>query len=363
MQNTLKIFLILLLAINVTLSAKAEDYTKSVEAVGYGENYDTALADAQRNAIELALGMVIGGESLVRNYEMVSDLVLSSTIGYVKNISVLNQLPLSNGGVELLIKAEVGALLDDLAREKNARDLILSWLNKPTVSMEILENNSGDTLSQVANNCIGQHFVEAGFHVKGLNDNDLEGRDGYNSSDQIRPVLKVVGRALSEEGSTPELMKKAGMKSYQALIEASLLQEDRQIVLTSHQATSAATHINASSGGAKALEQAASEVAERLIHDVIVSWAVEKANTTPIEVAINSCEYGQKESIRTSFSSVNGVRQVYEQDFSDGKLQLLIEMEGNAKIFADRVDGSFLLANGWQINQVSWSRVEIGEAD
>ncbi len=363
MQNALKVLLILLILSFLSLSASADQQLKSVESVGYGENYETALVDAQRNAVELSLGMVIGGESLVRNYELVSDLVLSSTIGYVKNLSVLSQKQNINGNIEVTIRAEVGAILDDLVKEKSARDLILSWLNKPTVSMEIVENNNGDTLSQVANNTIAQHFVESGFHVKGINDNILEELSDFDSEDYVRPFLKVIGRATSEEGSTPELMKKAGMASYQAKIEASLLQEDRQVVLTSHQATSAATHINAISGGAKALALASDTVAEKLVHDVIVSWAVQKANTTPIEVSINSCDYNQKNSITTSFSAVDGVRQIYEQGFSDGKLQLLIEMEGNAKLFADRVDESFLMSNGWQINKVSWSRIEIGAVD
>jgi len=63
--------------------------------------YDEALRDAKRQAVEKAVGCFVSSQSIVENYTLVRDRVISKSDGIIKNV-----LKIVNGGV-VWIKAEV----------------------------------------------------------------------------------------------------------------------------------------------------------------------------------------------------------------------------------------------------------------
>ena len=52
---------------------------------------DAAVEDAQKKAVEQAIGIFIDSQTQVENYQVISDSILSQVKGYVKNYTILNE--------------------------------------------------------------------------------------------------------------------------------------------------------------------------------------------------------------------------------------------------------------------------------
>ncbi len=81
---------------------------------------EKALDEARRNALEKAVGTYIKSTTVVENFYLVEDKIISRTKGYLKNIRILKEGKTNLGTYELTIEAEVtlDSLKDDIGRFK-----------------------------------------------------------------------------------------------------------------------------------------------------------------------------------------------------------------------------------------------------
>ncbi|MCB2213455.1 hypothetical protein KQI52_15170 [bacterium] len=111
-----RITFLLILAISFLpiLAAHAVDVT----AVGFGSDRTTAIVDAKRNAIARVVGEYVDSRTLVENFALVSDRILSSSSGYVKSYDLLNTETFPTGEVKVEIRADVtrDMLTEDIDR-------------------------------------------------------------------------------------------------------------------------------------------------------------------------------------------------------------------------------------------------------
>jgi hypothetical protein len=77
---------------------------------------NAAIEDAQRRAVEQAIGSLIDSRTQVENYQLISDKILSQTKGYIKQYTVAGETT-DSGLLRVSINAEValGRLTDDLS--------------------------------------------------------------------------------------------------------------------------------------------------------------------------------------------------------------------------------------------------------
>lgn len=83
------------------------DSLDTVMSKGVGRDQNSAKKQAFRNAVELAMGAFISTESIVENYELISDEILSYSDGYIIKFEVLNTIKREDGLIEVLIRAAV----------------------------------------------------------------------------------------------------------------------------------------------------------------------------------------------------------------------------------------------------------------
>jgi hypothetical protein len=324
-----------------------------VEAEGHGPNPEQALENAQRDAIEKAVGVVIGGETLVRDYELLSDQILARSIGYVDSYEIINQHHDTSGDVVITIRARVGEIMDELAKNRQARELLLRWLNVPRVQIDLKEMMIGDTSTHVARSALERAFGNAGFHVVQPGDSTVD------STGNLVGELLLSGEAIAEPGPTPAVMKRAGMVSVQGSLRASLVQADTRQVLATRSRMIAAPHIDTVKAGERALNSAAASVADSLISDVLTVWAVQRANALPIELVVSGIEDGNRSEVMDLVSEVDGVRAVYQRSFEDSILTLLVEWRGTAGTFAETLQNHMLSGKSLSLSSLSWGRVEL----
>jgi serine/threonine-protein kinase len=136
---------------------------------------DDLRRDAQRQAIEKAVGVYVESNTLVENYLLIEDKVLSKSKGLIKQILEQTAPRLGEDGLmHMQIKAEVfitevKTALQTLSRE-NRLSLIKEHGN-PTISVAVVvrdaKRSSEDIPenSSIADNILKEHFVNFGYRV------------------------------------------------------------------------------------------------------------------------------------------------------------------------------------------------------
>lgn len=221
-----------------------------VEAEGFAPNDPKdiintkrgSLVDAQRNAIEKAVGVFVSARTLVEKAVAIENNILARTDGYLKKYDILNEGPTDNGLYRTRIRALVA--LKDL--EQDLKDMSLlktNELKRPRVALDITEQvNKADVNEGTAENALQSTLMEQGFViVQGdrLKEADLvikgkassfpfqaEGLGGFVSYrarlavQAVRPGTQDVVSSMSREasglGGNPDL---AALKSLETVGE------------------------------------------------------------------------------------------------------------------------------------------------
>jgi len=136
---------------------------------------DALLDDAKRQAIEKVVGIYVEGRSLVENYSLIQDRVLSQTRGLIKKIHKKSEPWLGKDGfMHILIRAEVYSeqAQDALRQMSRAQriDLIRDFGNpRIAVSVTVRDSRRGSKIkperSQVAENILKEYMSKFGYRV------------------------------------------------------------------------------------------------------------------------------------------------------------------------------------------------------
>ncbi|MCB2197787.1 hypothetical protein KQI63_00165 [bacterium] len=341
----------LLLAFLLPAGGLATAPERIVEVRGFGPNREHAVQDAQRRAVEESVGIVIGGESFVRNYQMVSDLVTSRTVGFVRDYEILDEGPSGKADYRVDIRAAVQPVLDSLIADRAARDLLLGWMRIPTVRFDLLEVNVDDSTSTSAQTIIADRLTELGFRV--LDD----------PSEGIEPDILLSGTVIAREGATPEMLKKAGMVSVQAEATLSLVQADTKDVLVSRSRMAASPHIDSKAGGARAMGEAVRPLVDDLVNDVVRIWALQRVNTLPVTITFEGAKQEEVDLLLGQLRSTSGIRTAWQKTLSDQGLTCYTEVEGTSDQVAKSMQRLFAAeASGWEVARTSWGRIDMVRA-
>lgn len=136
---------------------------------------EKALDGARRAAIEKAVGVAIESRTVVENFEVVKDQILSRATGYLNNIKILEEGKTDFGAYEVKIQAdvEVSALVEDLNRFQK----IFGWQKNPRISIVIepdIEKKYFPAAKKTAN-LLTKKLKKNGFNVfKYSKNNDIQ---------------------------------------------------------------------------------------------------------------------------------------------------------------------------------------------
>ncbi|MGD9847834.1 MAG: hypothetical protein AB7T15_01970 [Desulfuromonas sp.] len=148
---------------------------------------DDLRADARRQAIEKAVGVLVDSSTLVENYALVQDRVLTKSQGLIKQILKESEPFVGDDGfMHLLIKAEVyladvRAALEELGRHER-RELIRQQGN-PRIEVQVVVRDTergGDANAErsfVAENVLKEHFGAFGYRVWAAGESGVQSAD------------------------------------------------------------------------------------------------------------------------------------------------------------------------------------------
>lgn len=362
----LRIFLLIAILATLTQKAQAQQAPeKTVEATGLstvtgGDTAlarDAALSDALRKAVEQAVGTLVSSETMVENYQVLSDNVYTKTQGYIKGYQIVREGQ-GAGLYQVTVKAAVamGALKDDLG----GLGMLQRRAEKPRVLFMVAEKNighkyyvfwwwgrseyKGETVDiSAAETALKEIFIDKGFNVVDVagTTGEFNVSDAFRVSDLTRDGARQVGRGLNAEVVVfGKAMAKEGPRTegsnvgtYLADVTFQAVRVDDGSVLASSRGHGVSRHISDVTGGTEAIAKASAEAADKMVEQIIARWSA--GHTVTLKVS-GVTDYRKLTDFKDALKGrVRGISAIYQRKFEGGDAVFEIDSKISAQSIAD----------------------------
>ncbi len=328
--------------------------TQTVEGEGMGMTRDAALTGAKRDAVEKGIGVVVASETLVKNFAVVEDRIISKANGFIKTYDEISASQGPDGLWTLRIRAVVTDILDELVKDQLAMDLLLSWVRHPRFMVILQETNIEDTNSNVAATEVGRLLSSKGFEIVSPEQTAALRQRNVNLAAMQGDAVAAAGLA-AEFGAEYIIMGQAVAKavpvpiygtsrlSGQANITAKVVRVDNAQIIAQETFHGKSTHIDASTAGVNALKRAGKDLAEYLMRETVKRWSMEQSNARLLTLTVKGLSYQQRrEFINHLTNDINGVQNVDQRSFAAGVVTLAVKFAGSNEDLGFQLDGKDL---------------------
>lgn len=327
---------------------------------------DNAIQDALRKAVEQAVGTMIASETMVENFQVIRDNVLSKSQGYIQKYDIVKQ-----GAQKDIYSVTITAVvaMGNLKNDLNALGLLMARVGKPRVLFMIAEQNIGQEIllywwswwgkggaefkGQMVDMAVSETALKEEFLNKGFNVVDISSATGkfeisnaYRIADltndgarefgkKLNAEVVIKGKSLAKEGP-----RTAGSSvgSYLADITVSAIRVDNGQVLASARGQGVARHVAQHTGGNEALERAARDVAAKLVDQIVAKWTGETSGTQLVQLTIKGVRMKDLVKVKEFLQSqVRGVQGVIQRGFEGGVAVLELDAKVNAQQIGDEL--------------------------
>ncbi len=144
-------------------------YSKMVTVVGQGMDRKSAIADAQRAAVEQGIGALIDSKTRVANFEVLQDRIYSRASGYVTNYNILSEGKSPDGSIyTVTMRADVQTA--SIKNDLKAIGILMAQIGNPRfMAIYIPETRSSmhrdSRVVRAAEQAINGVFARKGFIV------------------------------------------------------------------------------------------------------------------------------------------------------------------------------------------------------
>ena len=365
MVRLLKISLLGLLCIAACALTVLAQETKTVTAEGVAAIQggakdlarDAAIEDAQKRAVEQAIGILIDSQTQVENYQLISDKILSQTKGYIKRYSVASET-VDDTLLRVRINAEVA--LSQLTDDLSGIGILLGQMHKPRTIVMIAEQNIGhawyawwwgvhgeQTDMSIVENTFMDAFTQKGFEfidhqvaakeikvTAAYRVQNLTVTQAKTLAAQADAEVVIIGQAVAKLYGDIG----GGMKSVQADLSARAVRVDTGQVIAASTTHAAAVHISELTAGNDALKKASSQAAEEMIGKILAIYSKETGGTRSINITVSGLSKMQfvkfKDVLR---NQVRGIKDLHERSFAGNTAKISVDAKGSAQSISDEL--------------------------
>jgi hypothetical protein len=367
MGKRLSVHLVFLMAVLLILVIGAFAQSKEIKAKGYGTIHgdnkaaarDKAIEDAQRKAVEQAMGTMISSESVTKNFQLISDRILSLSSGYIEKYRVISEKEI-DGEVEVEIAAIVGMskLNDSVQAIKNLirrmdRPKIMVLIAEQSIREEgqqLSEKRGGNAVLSSTSLGVAENVLIEFFRAKGFDFVDRQALAGQieiadpltlvNDKERIKKIAnltdaQVVIFGQAQARTTGEVQ---GIYSGQANISLRALKTDTGEIIAATNAHAAVPFVDPSTANTKALSEAAKKISQKLMDQILSQWQSESSGLRSICLVIKGVKYADVKKLRSWLTKyVRGVKSVHQRYVKDGIAELDLDIQGSAQNLADEL--------------------------
>jgi hypothetical protein len=382
------IFLLaVILMLPIAGQTEDEAFVKIVEVIGtgriYGDDVPTAKSRATSNSLISAVALVAADlltvDSMVRNFQMLNEVIYSRTGEFIRDYKVLTSLA---SGKEYRVMIQVSVLVDKMEEQLSNAGIILVKKEMPKVLFLISEQKLGDLLptdperedsgyfrpfseSAMAETMKSKGFfvIDPGNMVRFTEGASQPFETEINDSEAVRIGLQfqadvvIIGKSLAYKTSN---VMGENIRSFQGIVRARALRTDSGEEIASTTQTAIITHTDEISGGKGALSNAGTLAGEALAFQITESWQKEEKKPEILEILVEGTgDLANFVKFRRVIREMAGVTEIQIKEMKPNEATLLVNFEGSAKALADALMLKRFDSMAINIYEVSAARLKI----
>ena len=318
---------------------------------------DRALEDAQRKAVESAVGTMISAETVMENYQIISDRILAKSSGYIKNYNIVSS-GAENGIYKVVIKALVAT--GNLSSDVDAISALLKRKGMPRVFVVVPEailgstamttGQSGTMNMQSAESGLIAALRNAGFLIvdpdvlsgkleisqiyrKGDVDNGMAKKIGSLSGAEV----VIYGRAAVQVSNLSVLKSKVARAS--ANIRAVNVQTGQIIAMSTLNHPKKAPAAYHDAVGTILLKKVGEAAAADLIKQIVKQWQKDTSGATRIVLTVKGVKFRSAKQLKAAMGEMRGVSSIQRRALKRGVAVFDVNVKAGVENFANSLDG------------------------
>ena len=362
------------------LSAFAQD--QAVEADGVARILDNntamardnAIVDAQRKAVEQAVGVLMSSESAVQNYEIVSDRILTQSAGYITSYDVLDE---QHDDKEYRVKIRAVIGMGALENDVQAIQHLIQQKGNPRMMFLVSEELVGLKTAGVASAdmaqaevTLQQAFVNKGFDVVDAatvaqnvsREQAIKAAEGDAAAaaaicQQFGADVAITVKSSASAGAK---ILNSDMKSYQAVVTAKAVRADTAAVIASASEQAKQAHIDDLTGGTAAIQKASAKLADALIPKILEQWRQDVQTATTVQLVVSNISFAQLKQIKEILSTkIRGVKAVNQRSFQQKTAVLDVDIQGTTETLADELTAQDFNGVMLDVTSMTGNKIEL----
>jgi hypothetical protein len=307
---------------------------------------EQAKRQAYRDALEKGIGAYVEGITEMKDFEVVKDKVFSKAQGLVTDFKIVREWVDEDQVYHIRASCTVSTVkLDGVLGPA-----VIDALGNPRVMVVVDENIDGESpfLSTVEGEVLAV-FEKAGYLLvdpqtaKGLHAQEYDLAKETGDTAKLRELAKsfqadviIYGRA---QGVTYAKQKVEGVSVFgvRSQLQLKAIITQTAYVLGTETPEFKERGTSPQDGAVKGLRKAAAAGAKSLVHKVAYSLVSGSAGGVPgrtVKVLVTGISFSGARTLKAGLEEAKGITAVYQRAFSDRKLELDVNTEGNAEDLA-----------------------------
>ena len=330
---------------------------------------DAAVDDALRRAVGQVVGTMVESNTLVQNYQLVSDKIYTKTKGYVKNYQIVGERQEGT-----LYKVTVKAAVDEanISMDLQALGLLYQHMNKPRMMVIMSERHAGTAVTDPAGETeIVRMLLKNGFKVV-----DQAQVRKIREGDQLKQVLEgnivvaqslgrqhgaevlIVGEAFSEKALEGGMM--GGLISVRARLQAKAIRADTGEILASEGSVAPALDVSEQVAGRKALTAAAKKWMDTALPVILDEWTKEVSAGNSIQMIVSGLSLPQLRKFTDLLTAETRiVKDLQQRSFTANIATFDVDLKGTSQNFSDELTQKKFPSFQVEVTGFSPNRIDI----
>ena len=359
------------LAFAFSSGAGAEEKAVEVEGISSSSRKD-AIRQAQRLAVEEAVGVFVHSETEIENFQLKSDRIFSRTQGYITRFDVLEE---GKEGDLYKVRINAAVSLDKIKDDLIAMKILLEGMERPKIM--ILVDEDYKSMDNLGMNIAGTE-ISALLVAKGFDLVDNAQIEEVKNLDQARQALAgdkaaarslglrfnaqyvIVGKAVAQDAG--EAYAGSGLRSIHAGLELRIIHTQTGSVLGSVVKNGVAAHISPLTGATKALRETIQKAADEYLVDTITNSFQDFLNNgAPLKLYITGVKlFRDYKRVASNIQTLDRVVSSKKEGWNKagGMLVLDLRFKGTSEELAELLDGSKVGTKTLEVVDFAPERVE-----
>jgi len=285
--------------------------------------FDQALLDAKRNSVNIGIGVLVNAETIVENYELLSDRILTSSAGYVREYKVLSSE--KQGDLyRVVISAKVA--MADLNSDILAVQLLKDEKEYPRIMLLGMEMTGEEQRASLSAQTIMEKILidrgfdlvdEAQVEIVKARDIALHPDDHKTAAalgERFGAEIIIVFQAIADYEGTSDAYG-LSLHSYRGTLDARIIYTDTADLLASVSVSRYAASEGRPAAIRLAFQRLGQKAAPLIIEKILMQW---QTHINKLELVVKGLDFKEMTKMKEHLRMIRHVHAVAAPGFDNG---------------------------------------------